>query len=251
MPWFINAPILRDHPYYSPDGLWGYKTNGGLKSCTLGASTLAPVAPGAASAKLTAKVSFFAMEKNAAAFGRFGIAPKSEPTKMRWLPAKQLGTAAGGTAFDAQFEGVVSSATAGDFVVAFRASANGGETWTSCDTDGIANDFSVEKALTLKVADASTPTTPTTPPTTTPESTPPSTGEGTYSDPPASDGEATESDPSLSSEEEEAAPAKKEAADAQGCSMSSTPLRNVGGSSLPIVGVLLGLAAIARRRRAS
>ena len=249
-PWFIDAPILRDHPYYAPDGLWGYKTKGDVKACTLEASTLAAVAPGAASAKLTAKVSFAGMDKNASAFGRFGIAPKSDPTKMRWLPAKQLAGAAGGTAFDAQFEGVVSSATAGDFVVAFRTSANGGETWTSCDTDGIANGFNAEKALALVVADPSAPSTTPTTPTTTPESTPPST-EGTYSDPPASEGES-ESDPSRdSSSEEEVAPVKKDATDSQGCSMSSAPLRGLGGSSLPIVGVLLGLAAIARRRRAS
>ena len=247
-PWFINAPILRDHPYYAPDGLWGYKTKGDVKACTLDASTLAVVAPGAASSKITAKVSFAGMDKNASAFGRFGIAPKSDPTKMRWLPAKQLTGTAGGTAFDAQFEGVVSSSATGDFVVAFRASANGGESWTSCDTDGIANGFAVEKALALKVADPSTtPTTPTTP-TTTPESTPPSSG---YSDPPASEGES-ESDPSRDSSEEEVAPLKKkEATDSQGCSMSSAPARNLGGSSLPVVGVLLGLAALVRRRRAS
>lgn len=249
-PWFIDAPVLRDHPYYAPDGLWGYKTKGEVKACTLGATTLAPVAMSAASAKLSAKVSFAAMDKNAAAFGRFGIAPKSDPTKMSWLPAKQLGTAAGGTAFDADFEGLVSSATAGDFVVAFRASANGGESWTSCDTDGIANGFAVDKALSLKVVDANAPSTTPTPPTTTPASTP-AASDPSYSDPPASAGETTEGDSSRDSSEGDVTPAKKPAADAQGCSMSSTPLRNVGGSSLPVVGVLLGLAALVRRRRAS
>lgn len=248
-PWFIDQPILRDHPYYAPDGLWGYKTKGDVKACTLDAATLATVAPGTATPKLTAKVSFAGMDKNAAAFGRFGIALKSEPTKMRWLPAKLIGKA-GGTAFDAQFEGVVSSATAGDYVVAFRASANGGETWTSCDTDGITNGFTAEKALSLKIADASAPpsTTPTPAPTTTPESTPAT--DSSYTDPPASDGE-TESDPSRDAEEEEVAPVKKDSADAQGCSMSSAPLRGLGGSSLPVAAAaLLGLAAIVRRRRA-
>jgi hypothetical protein len=254
-PWFIDKPILRDHPYYAPDGLWGYKTKGDVKTCALGAATLSSVAPGAASAKISAKASFSGMDKNAAAFGRFGIAPKSDPTKMRWLPAKQLTGTAGGTAFDADFEGVVSSAAAGDFVVAFRVSANGGETWTSCDTDGIANGFTADKALALKVADPSAPsTTPTTPttPTTTPESTPPATaGDPSYSDPPATDGEATESNPS-GDPSEDVTPVKKAAApDAQGCSMSSTPLRNLGGSSMPLFGALLGLAALVRRRRAS
>ena len=249
-PWFIDAPVLRDHPYYAPDGLWGYKTKGDVKACTLGAATLAPVAMSAASSKLTAKVSFAAMDKNAAAFGRFGIAPKSDPTKMRWLPAKQLGTAAGGTAFDADFEGLVSSATAGDFIVAFRASANGGESWTSCDTDGIANGFAVDKALSLKVVDANAPSTTPTTPSTTPASTPPAATDPGYTDPPATDGEATEGDPSRDSSSQDVTPAKKSTPDAQGCSMSSTPLRNLGGSSMPVFGVLLGLAALARRRRA-
>ena len=31
----------------------------------------------------------------------------------------------------------------GEYVVAFRASANGGEVWTQCDTDGIENGFSL------------------------------------------------------------------------------------------------------------
>lgn len=255
-PWFIDKPILRDHPYYAPDGLWGYKTKGDVKTCALGAGTLASVAPGAATAKISAKASFSGMDKNAAVFGRFGIAPKSDLSKMRWLPAKQITGTAGGTAFDADFEGVVSSATAGDFAVAFRVSANGGETWTSCDTSGITTELKTDKVLALKVAEPSAPsTTPTTPttPTTTPESTPPATaGDPSYSDPPATDGEATESDPSRdSSSEEDVTPVKKPAPDAQGCSMSSTPLRNLGGSSMPVFGVLLGIAALVRRRRAT
>ena len=61
---------------------------------------------------------------------------------------------------------------------------------------------------------------------------------------------ATEGDPSRDSSSEEVTPAKKSTPDAQGCSMSSTPLRNLGGSSMPVFGVLLGLAVLARRRRA-
>jgi hypothetical protein len=252
-PWFIDKPILRNYPYYAPDGLWGYKTKGDLKACTIDAATLASVAPGASSAKLTAKASFANMDKNAVAVGRFGIAPKSDPTKMRWLPAKALGTA-GGNAFDTQFEGVVSADTAGDFVVAFRASANGGESWTSCDTDGIANGFAIEKALALKVVDAKTPSTdPTTPPST-PQSTDPSESgsEGTYQDPPASEGESSAGDPGSSDPEEETAPKKKDSGDNQGCSVASAggSSGGLGGSALPIAGVLFGLAALTRRRRA-
>jgi hypothetical protein len=252
-PWFIDKPILRNFPYYAPDGLWGYKTKGDVKACAIDAATLASVAPGASSPKLTAKVSFAGMEKNATAVGRFGIAPKSDPTNMRWLPAKLLGTA-GGNSYSAQFEGVVSAPTAGDFVVAFRASANGGESWTSCDTDGIDNGFAVEKALSLKVADANAPSTnPSTPPSM-PQSTPPSESgsEGTYSDPPASAGESSDRDPSGDAEEE-VAPKKKESTDNKGCSISSARGSSGGlsGSVLPIAGVLFGLAALSRRRRAA
>lgn len=243
-PWFIDKPFLRNYPYYAPEGLWGYKTKGTVKACTLEATTLAPVAPGAASAKLGAKVSFAGMEKNAAAWGRFGIAPKSAPNEMRWLPAKLLGTA-GASAFDAKFEGVVSAETAGDYVVAFRASANGGESWTSCDTDGIASGVTVDKALSLKVAD---PNGGSPAPGTTPSTTAPSSSEGSYSDPPASQGESSAEGPVVTNPEDRAP--KKKAADAQGCSMSSAPATGLGGSSLPVAGVLLGLAALARRRRA-
>jgi hypothetical protein len=245
-PWFIDKPILRNFPYYAPEGLWGYKTKGDVKACTIESAALATVAPGAASAKLTAKVSFAGMDKNAAAFGRFGIALKSAPTKMRWLPAKAL-SATKGAAYDSQFEGVVNAATAGDYVVAFRASANGGETWTSCDTDGLENGFNPEKALSLKVVDANAPaTTPTTPADAPPVT--PSGNDGSFSDPPASEGESSSYPEGEVNPEEEVAPAKKESTDNQGCSMSSTsPLG--GSSSLPIVGVLLGLVAMMRRRR--
>lgn len=247
-PWFIDKPIVRNFPYYAPEGLWGYKTKGDVTACTVDVQKLADVKPGAASAKMNATVAFAGMDKNAAAWGRFGIAPKSAPTKMRWLPAAKLGNA-GGAAFATSFEGVVSAAEAGEYIVAFRASANGGESWTTCDTDGIDNGFDADKALTLKVVD---PDAPATTPPSTPETPPssPSSSEGTYSDPPATDGEAeSESDPEYASDPEEEATPKKEASDNQGCSVStSSPLG--GSSSLPIAGVLLGLAAFARRRRA-
>ena len=249
-PWFIDKPFLRNYPYYAPEGLWGYKTRGDVKACTIEAATLGTVAPGAASAKMTAKVSFAGMDKNAAAFGRFGIALKSAPTKMRWLPAKAL-TATKGATFDSQFEGVVSAAAPGEYIVAFRASANGGETWTSCDTDGLDNGFNAEKALALKVVD---PNAPVTPPTTTPQDTPPSNpsgNDGSFSDPPSGEGDAN-SDPNGDGTDpaEDAAPKKKASTDNEGCSMSSTSHSN-GSSSLPLAAVLVGLVALSRRRRAS
>ena len=44
--------------------------------------------------------------------------------------------------------------SAGEYVVAFRASASGGEVWTTCDLDGIENGYTVDKILSLKVGSA-------------------------------------------------------------------------------------------------
>lgn len=253
-PWFIDKPIVRNYPYYTPEGLWGYKTKGDVTACTVDATTLADVKVGAASAKMSATVAFAGMDKNAAAWGRFGIASKSAPEKMRWLPAAKMGNA-GGEAFATAFEGVVSAAVPGDYVVAFRASANGGETWTTCDTDGIDNGFNVEKALPLRVLDANgAPSTD--PPSTSPQDAPPSNpsgpGDDAYSDPPSTggDSESYPGDyPDDYTDPDDDAPKKKAASDNQGCSMStSSPLGT--SSSLPIAGVLLGLAVLSRRRRA-
>jgi MYXO-CTERM domain-containing protein len=246
----IDRPIIRNYAFV-PDGLWGYKTKGDVKTCKIETPKLDAVAVSAASQKITAKVSFAGMEKYATGWGRFGIALKSEPTKMRWLPAKALG-ATRGAAYEATFEGLVSADKAGDYIVAFRASANGGETWTSCDTDGIANGFQIDKALALKVADATTPTPPggTPPGGTTPQDQPPGQSEeAPYSDPPPSDDSASE--PSGSGDpfaEEDAPKAKKKDSENGGCSVSSSG--GAGASALPIAGVLLGLAALTRRRRA-
>jgi hypothetical protein len=258
-PWFIDKPFLRDYPYYTPDGLWGYKTAGQIKTCTIDAASSSSIADtqiGTDSPKLRATVSFAAMDTNAAAWGRFGIAPKSDPSKMRWLPAAKLGKETG-TAFVSSFEGVVRADALGDYVVAFRASANGGETWTTCDTDGAANGFQASKALTLKIVETApttpgtTPTTPTpgttpTTPGTTPQDAPSSSASGgTYADPPAESGSTSNG----AGETDPAPVAKKSAASAQGCSMGpATPLGR--SSQLPVVGVLLGLAALVRRRRA-
>jgi MYXO-CTERM domain-containing protein len=247
----IDKPIIRNFPF-APDGLWGYKSKGDVKACKIETTTLAPTAPAGASAKMIAKVSFAGMDKKAAAWGRFGFAKKSEPTKMRWLPAKVMGATAG-TAFDTSFEGIVAPEAAGDYVVAFRATANGGETWTSCDTDGIANGYSDEKALQLKVVDPNAPVTPgTTPPKT--EETPatPQSDIPPYSDPGSTGGEATEGSPEEGSAnpEEDVVPVKKAKDEDSGCSVSTSSPSN-RSSSMAIAGVLLGLAAIVRRRRSA
>lgn len=251
-PMIIDKPILRNYPF-AMEGLWGYKTKGDVKSCKIETTSITDILPGGASSKMTAKVAFANMDKNAAPYGRFGFALKSAPTKMRWMPAKAL-TTASGTAFESQFEGIVAPDAVGEYIVAFRASANGGESWTSCDTDGSENGYSADKALVLKVGDV-TPT-PTTPPATNepPTSTNPQSTEPPYSDPSSEgSGEIGSGEGSGEGEmnpDDETTGKKKSTDDSGGCSMSSRST-NGGTSSLAIAGVLLGLAAVTRRRRAS
>ncbi|MBX3192862.1 MAG: hypothetical protein KF819_38110 [Labilithrix sp.] len=243
----IDRPILRNFPIV-PDGLWGYKTKGEIKSCKIETPKLDGVAVSAASEKITAKVAFAGMDKRAAAWGRFGIAPKSDPTKMRWLPAKALADTRG-QAFETSFEGIVSADAAGEYIVAFRASANGGESWTSCDTDGIENGFQIDKALSLEVG-SSTPTPPSGEPAPTPQDQPPGgqSDDVPYSDPPASGDDASGD---LSGEDDplgdEDAPKSKKKSKDGGCSVSSTGAH--GTTALPLAGALFGLAALIRRRR--
>ena len=238
----IDVALLSWLPAYAPDGLWGYKTKGDITACTLGTTALSALKPGVPTGKLNAKVSFANMDKKAAPYGRFGIALKTDPTNMRWLPAARLDDATG-TKFDSSFEGTVNAAKNGDYIIAFRASANGGETWTQCDTDGIANGFSADKAIALTVTDATT-TTPT-PDSTTPQTTTPP------SDPPATSGEeATQDDgsqyPTVNDPSADE-PTAKPKTESGGCSQtgSSSPL----GSSLPILGAVFGLLALKRKKR--
>ena len=254
-PLVIDKPILRNFPY-APEGLWGYESAGTVTECKIETAKLDPIAAGG-EAKLTAKVSFKDMEARSAPFGRFGIALKSAPTKMRWLPARATAAAAtkGGAAFDATFEGIVSALADGDYVVGFRASANGGEAWTQCDIDGIANGFSVDKTLELKVGAADKPAeTPddakpqdAQPPapadTTAPSS---SSADSDYSDPSSSD-DASDDDFGSDDEGEVPVAKKKKKTSSNGCSAS--PNGTNASTGLPMLGVLLGVAAFVRRRR--
>jgi MYXO-CTERM domain-containing protein len=245
----VSIPFVPD---IVPEGLWGHKSGGNVAKCKIETPKLDAVAVGTET-KLTAKVSFAAMQEKAAAFGRFGIASKATPTQMRWLPAKPIGNARG-TAFDASFEGAVSALTAGDYVVGFRASGNGGESWTQCDIDGVENGFNVDRQLELKVTPVGgAPTEPTTPETTptSPASAPPppapasDTGSGDYSDAPGED--YSTDDSSSDDDEETPAVAKKKKKTSDGC--SAAPVGTGASTGLPMLGVLLGLAAVARRRR--
>jgi hypothetical protein len=168
-PLVIDKLVVRRFPY-TPDGLWGYKTGGNVAKCTVETAQLSAIKAKDIS-RLSAKVAFDSLEKNAAPVGRVGIASKDKPTEIRWFAAKPL-NAMKGTAFETSFEGAVTAATDGDYLVSFRTSANGGETWTDCD-----------KSLALKIGLETAP--PETPPSTPPsgEATPQSDPPADYSDP--------------------------------------------------------------------
>lgn len=234
-PLVIDKPIIRRFPY-TPDGLWGYKTGGKVAKCTVETAQLSAVKANDL-AKLAAKVAFDSMEKNASAIARVGIAPKDKPTEIRWFAAKSL-TTLKGAAFEASFEGAVTAAADGDYLVSLRTSANGGETWTDCD-----------KSLALRIGLETAP--PETPPTTPPagEPTPQSEPPADYSDPsPDPSSSSSEEDNSLAAEEEEATTSKKKASDSGGCAVAQTGADAAGSSMLHLAGVMLGVGLILRRR---
>lgn len=234
---------------YSPDGLWGYQTKGAVKSCAIETTKIDAVKAGTDTAKIKAKVAFTAMDKKATPFGRFGIAPKAEPTKMRWLPATAL-NAQTTASFETEFEGVVNADKDGDYLVAFRVSPNGGESWSMCDTDGLDNGFQIEKAVALKIGDAPAPVTPPAGGETKPQDQQPPAGG--YQDPPAASTGSEEGSSSGGTEGEkdptEDAPAAKKKTDNGGCSLAQGTSTS---SSLPLLGAVLALAMVARRRRRS
>jgi len=233
-PLTIDLPVIR-HLAYVPPGLWGHKTNGKVAECKIETASLDPVAVGA-EAKVTAKVSFEKMQSRSAPYARLGIAPKSAPTAMRWLPASTT-SVGDGESFSATFEGTVAAAADGDYIVAVRASATGGEEWTQCDTDGIENGFSADKALALKVGNGDQ---------TAPQSTPPAaSGSEDVSDP-VDDAADEGSDEPNGEEAIEEKPKATSKAKEGGCSASP---RGTGIANLPLFGLLIAGASLVRRRR--
>jgi MYXO-CTERM domain-containing protein len=235
---------------FALDGLWGYKSAGDVTDCSVTTSEMAPAIAGAAT-KIEAKAALGNMQDKATLFGRVGIAPKSSPEKIRWLAAS---TDAKKGAAEAMFAGDVAADAEGEYVVSFRASANGGETWTQCKSD---------KPLVLEIT-APPPSSENkpTPETPKPDETPstPKSSETTPTSDPA-EGPATETsdssdssgadDDSTSSEKdsEDPAPAtgkKKKAGSSEGCAMTShaTP-----SGALPFLGLAVAIAAGLRRRR--
>lgn len=236
-------------PTWTADGLWGYKSAGTVKTCKITTANLSDV-PANGAVTIKASASFTGMQERAAAYGRFGIARKDKPTEITWWPATATQSAKDVPAFDATFEGSVTAGADGDYIVLFRASGNGGESWQVCDMAGKADTVKAEKALPVRVGTAAT--TPTSPDgTTVPEGTTPtkpSTATSTATTTDYSDAKSnlpeTEGDPGADEESDIAQPVTKKAA--AGCSAAP----GASSSSFGLVGVLLGLAAIVRRRRA-
>jgi hypothetical protein len=248
-------PITVDNGFFGfggstavPDGLWGYKTAGDVKACQI-TTTALPATAVSSPVSISATVSFANMQQNAVGVGRFGIAPAAAPTQMTWFAAK--GTGHKSKSYNATFDGTIAGATDGDYVVAFRASANGGETWTECDIDGMANGFDPAKALPLKVgvggpvggtAPAATTALPDGGAAVAPAATTPSTD---VSDPNASS-DPGPSDTSDDSDAGTTAPAKKKKA---GCATSPVGSGTGDAPAYAGFGAVLGLAALLRGRR--
>lgn len=233
-------------PTWIADGLWGYKTAGTVKQCKITTANVSEV-PANGAVTIKASASFTGMAERSAANGHFGIALKDKPEEITWWPTTATPSAKG-AAFDATFEGSVTTGGDGEYIVLFRASGNGGESWQVCDTTGKIDAVKADKALPVRVGTG--PTTPTSPDgTTVPEgstpSKPPTTTVTDYADSKTSlPSNETESDPGADEESDIAQPVTKKAA--AGCSAAP----GASSSSFGLVGVLLGLAAIVRRRRA-
>ncbi|AKV01471.1 Putative peptidoglycan bound protein [Labilithrix luteola] len=257
---------------YTPEGLWGYESSGSVKSCKIDTTTLASSVPNKASTTIKATVSFTKMSKRAAAWGRFGIAPKSDPTNMRWSAAALANKSSGSADFNAAFQGAVKASNIGDYIVTFRTTGNGGESWVTCDLDGIDNGYSADKTLSFSVGETgggtTNPTDPSTPDagSTADAGSPSGSDAGSKADagsssgaddPSAStDGETTYTDPSSSNDRDETdgegySEGEEGTVNPKKKGQSGCSVNHAGGasSSAPLFGLLLGLAAFARSRR--
>jgi MYXO-CTERM domain-containing protein len=211
-------------PFPFPGGGGNGPGMGNLRSCTLVTTALPPTRTGVRSQTIQARASFVNVP-NGQAQGQFGIAPRNSPQSMTWTPAVAIDPTTSQN-FDARYEGGVDAPlTEGEYIVAFRASANGGVTWTECDTDGSENGYLPTKAILMQV-------TPSAAATTNPYSPPDYTRNDT-------------SDNNNNTPTTPVTPKKKKTSDS-GCAVTSTP---GAPSSLPLIGAMLGLAAIFRRRR--
>jgi hypothetical protein len=270
-------PIVDSHIFgtstFVPDGLWGYDSAGDVKSCELSTPKLDPAKKNVKQL-VRGKASFEGMGGHAEAIAHFGIAKKNSPNVITWIPA-QRGSLVKATAFDDKFTADVGAAVDGDYLVTLRISANGGESWKRCDD--------ATKPLSLTVGDSSAPTNP---PTIAADAgaPPPPSGSDAGAPPPPSGSDAGTPKPDSAGDDDDdtsapvpaptdppaapthpktpkssesgengAAPGGEDrivpAATTTTPDSGSSTAPGSGSSNLPMIGLLFGLVALARRRR--
>ena len=84
-------------------------------------------------------------------FGPLGGDPRSTPGDYTWSAAS-FNISDGN---NDEFQATMTPTTLGDFSYAYRFTADDGATWTYCDLDGTANDFSTDQQGTMHVIDTS------------------------------------------------------------------------------------------------
>jgi hypothetical protein len=209
----------------------------GVQSCALVTKTVPEVKTGTRTATIEAKAVFTNLTAGMAR-AQIGIAPKATPSNMTWTPAT-LAEATGARA-EVRMEGGIDAPTAeGDYVVLFRASADKGLSWTECHLDSSENGASAAQALGLHVAaNAPAATTPA------PASDYSPNASDTHDDTRSSD------DKKSSAEDDDAKTAKAGTKHAASGGCTVAPPSTLPGSSFPLAGLLLGLVALVRRRKA-
>ena len=258
---------------FVPDGLWGYDSAGDVASCSIETATLEN-AKKFEMRSVRAKASFKGMAKHAEAVGQIGIASKDAPNTIWWTPATR-GSLTATEAFDDTFTQEIGANADGEYIVTYRVSANGGESWTRCDD--------TKRPLALVVNGETTAPKVVTPPTTTTTTTtpppadagaPPAADAGTTAPPtakppvvspeppaepkakkpatddPSDDGEGEGEDdglnqPSNPSNSDKVVSASSPRTSDSGCSTAP----GSAGGNLPMIGLLFGLAALIRRRK--
>ena len=224
----------------APAGLWGYQTSGTVAKCSVTTTSLSAAKVNEKQA-VRGAASFDAMGERAEAVGELGLASKAAPNAITWIPATR-GSIVKTAKFDDTFTADIGAAADGNYIVALRVSANGGETWTRCDD--------AAKPLALNVG-AAAPATPDADPTTDSPAAKVNPPVVAHAEPPPAP-ESTDGEEDTSSSSESSNPATPDKiaaphkAGASGC--SAAPGTNTGGM-LPIFGLLLGFAALIRRRR--
>lgn len=264
---------------FVPDGLWGYDSAGNVKSCELSTTKLDPAKKNVKQT-VRGKASFEGMGGHAEPVAHFGIAKKSAPNVITWIPS-QRGSLAKTVAFDDTFTTDIGAALDGDYIVTLRISANGGESWKRCDDATKPLGLAVGDSATAPAnppptvaADAGSPPPP--PATHDAGAPPPSSGSDAGTAPPKPNGAGDDDDddtaapvpapsdppkapkkpktsaPSSDGDENNASPGSQDkvvpattATADSGCSTSP----GAPSGNLPVIGLLFGLVALVRRRR--